>query len=152
MLQTYCACLHVSRSAGPNVDSIGGGVLRDVIACLVTRRLSGVNSPLHEGHGGLKFWQPRALVSRLQPTEEQVEEAFIDGSVMGMQLLYCQSYPHEMSPLSLLVHLAGTTAAFTRDAAAEWMPELAEAIDSHRQGNIGRFVQLCQLYLNVPVC
>ena len=54
----------------------------------------------------------------------------------------------------LLVHLAGTSAAFTHHAAAELMPDLVQAIDGHREGNVGNvgcFVQLCHLYLYLPV-
>lgn len=136
---------------GPRVSSFGDGVLRDVITSVATRRLSGDNSPLHEGYDNYLYWQPRVLSAHLQPTAEQVEDAFVDGAVIGLQLLHCQSYPGQMVPLSLLVHLAGTTSAFTRDAASELLPDFLEAVDNHRRGVVQSFAQLCLLHLNIPV-
>ena len=137
---------------GPRVNSFGDGVIRDLITYYASRRLSGANSPLHEGHNDVLYWQPRVLSSHLRPTTEQVEDAFLDGAAIGLQILHCQSILSGMALASLLVHMAGASAAFTRHAAAELMPDLVQAIDSHRGGNVDRFAQLCHLYLYIPVC
>jgi hypothetical protein len=137
---------------GPYLDSFGDGVLRDLITCLATRRLCGSNSPLQDGYDDKLYWQPRVLSPHLQPTVAQVEDAFLDGAAVGLQLVHCQSYPQDMALSSLLVHMSGTTAAFTRQAADELMPDLVEAINRHREGNVEQFARLCYLYLSIPVC
>lgn len=131
--------------------SWGSGVARDVISHLSQKRLSGANSPLHEGYEDQLYWQPRLLLANLRPTDAQVEDAYVDGIILALQISLCRTYPRGLSIPSLLVHLSGTVAAFDRRAALQWLPDFVDAIDSHREGNLGAFARLCQSYLNVPV-
>jgi hypothetical protein len=138
-------------SSGPT-ESYGSGVLRDVISLLARRVLGRTPSPLAEGHGGRLFWQPRTLSPSLIATTIQIEDAFVEGAVIGLLILHLRSFPLGMAMPSLLVHLAGTSSAFTRHAAELWTPDLVQSIDDHRQGQVSQFAMFCQIHLQLTVC
>lgn len=136
---------------GDVVNSFGEGIARNVITALSTHRLSGPNSTLQEGHGEQLYWQPRVLSNLIEASEEQKEDAFVDGAVIALQLMHCHTYPRGMSLPSILVHLAGSTKSFTRQAASAWLPDFEQAVDQHRVGNIQSFAQFAYIYLSIPV-
>lgn len=138
-------------SEGRSGQSWGGGVGRDTIQHFGKLRLESNPAFLFPGHHEQLVYVPALPSGRLRPTPDQLENTYVNGVALGLNLAYCESVPRGMALWSLLIHPAGTTEAFTRAAADAWMPDVVQAIDEHRRGNPGAFLCLTHLHLSIEV-
>jgi hypothetical protein len=129
----------------------GEGVARAVITHLAQQRFSGPSSVLQSGYNEQLYWQPRVIVMHIALSSSQEEDAFYEGALLILQIIFCCTFPIGLALPSVVYHLSGSVHSFTREAAEAWMPNIASAIDAHRDGNITQFSQLCLNHLNMPV-
>lgn len=141
----------VYLSEGHSGHSWGQGVGRDTVQMFRSLRLESSPAFLVPGHHEQLVYRPVLQSGRLRPTPEQLENAFVNGAAIGLSLVHCQSIPRGMALWSLLIHLAGTTKAFTRAAADAWMPDVVQAIDRHREDDVDAFLQLVCIHLEISV-
>lgn len=117
-----------------------------------TSRLESSPPFLAPGHGDYLVYVPTVLSGRIEATPDQLENAYVNGVALSLGLVYCQSIPRGMALWSLLIHIAGTTKAFSRAAAEAFMPDVLEAIDAHRNDRPQDFLRLVMSYCGIQVC
>ncbi|KAF9504751.1 hypothetical protein BS47DRAFT_1438597, partial [Hydnum rufescens UP504] len=87
----------------------------------------------------------------IKPMPLQIQNAFIQGTLVTLSILWCKCLPHHFSELAWIFHASHhNTESLTRPLLESYSPSLILALDNMRAGRLFMIQPIIELYVDFP--